>query len=213
MVRWVSDVAEKRPTVPSTVAVDPRPAATPLPLGFLALFAASLLISAEQLRWVPVSQSHLLAIAVLVFSVPAQFLGCVMGFARNDPVAATGLGVLSGTWATSGVVLLTSPPGHVSAALGVLQLIAAVALLVPVSGAATTKAMASVVLFAAAVRFGIDGGYQLVGSPGWRYASGVAGIVVAALAAYGALAFELEGALGRAVLPVLRFRKRRQRET
>jgi len=55
-----------------------RPLASPLPMGFLALFVASLLVCALQLRWVPVTQGHELALGVLAFAVPLQVIACLV---------------------------------------------------------------------------------------------------------------------------------------
>jgi succinate-acetate transporter protein len=178
-----------------------RPIGSPLPLGLLALFIGSLVLSAVQLRWFQPAHAHVAAIAVLAIVVPLQLLGCVFGLLDRDPACASGMGVLSGTWAVTGVATLLAAPGGVQAGLGVVLIIAAGALLVPAAGAAS-KAVLTVVLGSAAIRFAISGGYELTGSPVWAHASGIAGIVVAALAGYAALAFELEATLGHAVLPI-----------
>lgn len=107
-----------------------RPISSPLPLGFLALFTGSVLLSAVQLRWIPGTQSHFVAIGVLGIVVPLQLVSCVFGFLGRDPAFGTGMGVLSGTWAASGVSLLAAPPGQVEPALGVVLITAATALLV-----------------------------------------------------------------------------------
>lgn len=152
-----------------------RPLASPLPLGFLALFVASLLVSALQLRWVPVTESHQLVIGVLAFVIPLLVIGCLYGFLCRDVVASIGMGVLAGTWATLGVIVLTSAPGTTSPGLGILLVVAAGALLVPTAAALASKAVASLVLASAAVRFAISGGYELTATPGWRYAPEYAG--------------------------------------
>lgn len=181
-----------------------RPIASPLPLGFLALFVGSLLLSARQLHWIPATQSHELAIGILAFTVPLQLIGCLYGFLCRDVVASTGLGVLGGTWATLGVTLVSSPPSARSPGLGILLVVAAGALLVPTTGALTGKVVASLVLALAAVHFAISGGYELTSAAVWQYASGVCGIVLAGLALYAALATEVDSAARRDLLPLLR---------
>lgn len=52
--------------------------------------------------------------------------------------------------------------------------------------------------------FAISGGYELTATPGWRYATGVCGVVVAGLALYAALASEVDSATRRNLLPMLR---------
>jgi uncharacterized protein len=178
-----------------------RPVASPLPLGFLGLVAATVLFSAVQLHWIPTTQSSVAALTALVVTVPLQLLASVIGFLARDPVAATGMGVLAATWALTGVVTLQSPPGAVSPGLGVLLLTAAVAVLVP-AVAGRSKLAVAVTMASTAVRFGVTGGYELSGSAGWRVAAGVVGLVVAACAGYAALALELESHGRREVLPI-----------
>ena len=88
-----------------TAQVFLRPLANPLPLGFLGLAAGTIVLTGQQVGWVPVAQSHLVAVTVLVVAVPLQFLACVLGFLSRDPAAAGGMGVLSGTWASIALVL------------------------------------------------------------------------------------------------------------
>lgn len=185
---------------PVTVVL--RPISSPLPLGFLALFTGSVLLSATQLRWIPGTQSHVVAIGVLGIVVPLQMVSSVFGFLGRDPAFGTGMGVLGGTWATTGVSLLTAPPGRPEPALGVVLITAATALLVPTVAGALGKVLVALVMGGASARFAMTGAYELTGSSAWAYSCGIVGLVVAALAGYAALAFELEGALGHAVLPV-----------
>ena len=76
-----------------------RPLATPLPLGFLALVLATTTFAALQLGWIPPEQGRVAAITAVAATVPLQLLASVVGFLARDPVAATGMGVLTGTWA------------------------------------------------------------------------------------------------------------------
>jgi succinate-acetate transporter protein len=181
-----------------------RPMATPLPLGLLGLFLASLLLSAQQLSWVPAGEQHLVLLAVLVFSVPLQATACLFGFPARDPVAVAGMGTLCVTWAATTTVGLLTAPGAAIPVLGVLLVAAGVALLMPTVVASAGKVLAAVVFAAAALRFAATGVYELTGSASWQLGSGIGGLVVAGLAGYAALAFEIEGALGRTVLPTLR---------
>ena len=43
----------------------------------------------------------------LFATVPLQLLASVVGFLCRDPVAATGMGILSGTWAVTGLATLS----------------------------------------------------------------------------------------------------------
>jgi uncharacterized protein len=179
-----------------------RPVATPLPLGFLALTLATTVFSAVQLGWIPPDQGRVAGITALAAAVPLQLLAAVFGFLSRDPVAATGMGVLAGTWAAAGATTLTSPPGAVSAGLGVLFLAGALALLVPAATAFPSKVVPAAVMATAATRFAVTGAYELTGSAVWKSVAGWVGILLALLALYAALALELEGARERTVLPV-----------
>ena len=178
-----------------------RPLATPLPLGFLALALATVTFSAVQLGWVPPSEARIAGLTALVATVPLQLLASVMGFLARDPVAATGMGVLTGTWAVVGLTTLTSAPGVTSKELGVLLLCAGVAMFVPAVSAGS-KLVPAAVMGLAGVRFLVTGGYQLSASAGWKAAAGWTGLALGLLALYAALALELEGSHRRTILPV-----------
>lgn len=178
-----------------------RPLASPLPLGFLALTVATVAFASVQLSWIPQDQGHAVALGVLVLTVPLQFLAAVMGFLARDAVAATGMGVLSGTWAAACLVTLTSPPGAVGEGLGVILLMSAACLLVP-AAAARTKAVPALVILTSAIRFAVTGIAYLDGGRAWMHSAGWVGIALAVLSGYAALALELEASESRTVLPL-----------
>jgi succinate-acetate transporter protein len=178
-----------------------RPVASPLPLGFLALTVATLAFASVQLGWIPASEGHTIALAVLALTVPLQLIASVMGFLSRDPVAATGMGILAGTWGAVALTTLTSPPGATSKGLGVVLLCGAGCLLVP-GLAARTKIVPAAVVLLSAVRFAVTGIAQLDGGSSWLHAAGWVGVVLAAVSTYAALALELEGTDARAVLPL-----------
>ena len=178
-----------------------RPLATPLPLGFLALVLATTTFAALQLGWLPPEEGRVAAITAVAATVPLQLLASVVGFLARDPVAATGMGVLTGTWAVVGLTTYTSPPGSTSAGLGVLLVTAGIAMFVPaVSGLA--KLVPAAVMGLAGVRFLVTGIYELEASLAWKSAAGWVGLALAALALYAALALELEASHGRTILPL-----------
>ena len=187
------------PTAPTRVVL--RPVASPLPLGFLALALATVPFAAVQLGWVPPTEGRVAAIGALAATVPLQLLASVFGFLARDVVAATGMGVLAGTWGTVGLVTVTSPPGSVSPGLGVLLVTAGVCMLVP-AAAAGAKLVPATVMTLAALRFAVTGAYHLTGSAGWKSAAGWVGLLLGAVAVYAALALALEATQGRTVLPL-----------
>ncbi|MGY1691460.1 hypothetical protein [Geodermatophilus sp. SYSU D01105] len=179
-----------------------RPVATPLPLGFLALTLATVVFAAVQLGWVPPDQGRVAGLTALAATVPLQLTAAVVGFLARDPVAATGMGVLTGTWAVVALTTLTSPPGATSAGLGVLLVTAGVTMQVPAAAAAASKLVPAAVMCLAGIRFAVTGAAHLTGSAAWQTAAGWVGLALGVLALYAALALELEGSEGRTVLPL-----------
>jgi succinate-acetate transporter protein len=74
-------------------------------------------------------------------------------------------------------------------------------MLVPALAAGSGKILATAIMAGAACRFATTGGYQLSSDHAWKIAAGIVGLALAALAAYGGLAFELESNRRRTVLP------------
>ncbi len=184
-----------------------RPLGSSLPLGFLALGGASVVLSGLQLGWLPTAAGHQVAIVVLVFTVPAQLLASVFGFFARDSAAGTGMSVLAASWLSIGVLQLTSPTDQPNPTLGLLLFFACAALMIPVAAAALGKVLAAVVLFMAAIRFALTGIYEFASraGAGWQHASGWFGVALAVVALYSALAFEIEDTKRATILPVLRW--------
>ncbi|GAB3254006.1 acetate uptake transporter family protein [Arthrobacter pigmenti] len=180
-----------------------RPTGTPLPLAFMALAVATVGFSAVQLGFIPKSEESTVALAVLVLTVPLQFLSCIIGFGARDPIAGTGMAMVAGVWAMIGVSSLMTPEQTPSPGLGVLLITAAVAILVPVA-AAHAKLVAAAVLGGSAIRFAVTGISELTGSPGWEVVAGILGLMLAVVALYAALGFEVEEVDGPVQLPLMR---------
>jgi succinate-acetate transporter protein len=200
----VSAAPEAREPGPAPEAVTRialRPIANPLPLGFLALAGATLLLSGLQLGWVELPESKTVGLIIVAFVVPLQFVTAIFGFLARDVVAGTGMAILSGTWLSIGLVTLTGVPGSTSDALGLLLILAAIAMLVP-AAAATGKLVAAAVLTTTALRFAVTALYQLTGSDEWKTTAGIVGLALCALAVYTALAMALEESHRRTVLPL-----------
>ena len=188
----------------SVTRITLRPIASPLPLGFLGLAAGTLTLAGLQLSWVAADQQQLVGLAVLAFVAPLQLISAVYGFLARDSAAGVGMGVQGGSWLAIGAVTYASPPGRVSGALGLILLGAAAGLVVAAVTAALSKVLAGLVMALTSARFFITAAYELSGSSSWERAAGITGLALAALAIYAALAFELEDAHGRTLLPTLR---------
>jgi succinate-acetate transporter protein len=178
-----------------------RPIGNPLPLGFLALAGATLLVSGLQLGWLSESEGRNVALILIAFVFPLQLVTALFGYLGRDVVAGTGMGILCGTWLSVGLVTLTSPAGSTSDALGLFLLLAAVAMLVPASAAASGKLVAVAVLGTTALRFACTGIFELTASDTWKDIAGVVGLALCAIAVYAALAIALEEARRTTVLP------------
>jgi succinate-acetate transporter protein len=183
-----------------------RPMGNPLPLGFLALAAATLLVSGLQLAWLKPSDGQAVALILIAFVFPLQLLSSIFGFLGRDVVAGTGMGVLAGSWLSIALVSLTSPPATTSDALGLFLLAAAVAMLVSATAATTSKLVPAAVLATTALRFATTGAYQLTAGAAWKHVAGLVGLGLCALAVYESLAMALEDAVHRTSLPLGRRR-------
>lgn len=193
-----------RPPAEPFTRVTLRPMASPLTLGFLALAVGTFTLAGLQLSWVAVTQSRDVGLVLLVFVFPLQALSSVYGFLTRDTVAGTGMALLSGSWLAIGVVTFTSPPGRTSGALGLLLLGAATVLLVPAAVAAAGKPLDTAVIACVSLRFYLTAAYEISSAPVWEKAAAAIGLLLAALAFYAGLAFEVEDNRGRTVLPTLR---------
>lgn len=181
-----------------------RPIANPFPLGFLGLAAATLVLSGQELGWIPLHESGQVALIVLLTAPVLQLVACVFGFLGRDPVAATGMGILAVSWAAIGAVHAVLRPGAYSAALGTFLFLTAAAMLLSAAMAAGTKGVAAAVMGLTSLRFLVTGLDQVLRSPEVEKVAGVLGCVLAFVALYGAFATELEGLEHRTVLPTFR---------
>jgi uncharacterized protein len=179
-----------------------RPIGNPLPLGFLALAAGTLLVSGLQLEWLDPTDGRQVALILIAFVFPLQLIASVFGFLARDVVAGTGMGVLCGTWLSIGLVKLTSEPGATSDALGLFLLVAAAAMLVPAAASTAGKLVPAAVLTTTALRFAATGLFELTGADMWKAVAGLVGVLLCAVALYAALAMALEDVRRRTVLPL-----------
>lgn len=196
--------AERRVAPEQAMRIFLRPLANPVPLGFIGLAGGTIALTSLQVGWVPVTEAHQVALAVLLIASPLQFLASVIGFLCRDPAAATGMGTLAVSWLVIGVTVLQSPRGSRSLALGVVLFYLAGALLVSAVLAALGKALAGAVFTLAVARFAVTAAYEYFGGTGVEHAAGWLGLALCVLALYAALAFELEALRHATVLPTLR---------
>src|SRR3954453_11703276 len=87
------------------------PIATPLPLTFLGLMLASLILSGLELGWIPDSETHAAGWALLAIPVPLQLTAASFCFPGRSAAAATGSSVLAAAWLGIALSLIQSPAG------------------------------------------------------------------------------------------------------
>jgi succinate-acetate transporter protein len=179
-----------------------RPLGSPVALGFGGLAAATFAVAGLQVGWVAPTEGKNVALAALLFAFPAQVLAGVLAFLERDGVVGTAMTELGLIWLVVGVTLRTSPPGSTSGGLGLFLIFACVTMAVSALVSTQSKLVAAAIFGTASLRFGLTAVYELTGSHGWEDAAGVVGLVLAALALYGAAGSELEEALRRTVLPL-----------
>jgi len=204
-----SAVDEARRRVESLTRIVVRPIASPTGLGLFGLAAATLVVSGLQLGWVAKSEGGKVGLILIAFPFLAQLLASIWSALARDGVATTGMGVLALTWLSVGLILLSSAPGQKSDALGLLLLVSALAMLLTGVVASSSKLAVAAVFITASLRFALSGLDQLSGNEFWEDAAGIVGLVLLALAIYGAFAAELEDAQGKTVLPLGRRMKGR----
>lgn len=181
-----------------------RPIGSPLTLGLSGLAIASLVQSGLDLHWLALDQTHDVGLILVAMPFVLQLVACVLSYLARDGAAGAAVGVLSTSWLAVGLVHVTSVPGTRSGALGLLLVMAGAILLVSSFAVGVGKPLVATVFGLAALRF-ITAGVYYLGGPGfWQDAGGIIGLGVVGTAAYGVLAFELEGQLHHPVLPTFR---------
>jgi uncharacterized protein len=189
------------PHVPARIFL--RPVGTPLTIGMAGLAIASFAESGFDLGWIAPVEARNLGILMIAIPFVLQLVGCVFSYLARDGAAGAALGVLATSWLGLGLIQLAVSFGT-SGALGLALIAAAAILTLSALAIATAKPLPALVFVLAAVRFALIGTYHLSGNGSLQDAAGVAGLVVAAGAAYCVGAFELEGQLHRTVLPTFR---------
>jgi uncharacterized protein len=189
---------------PAASRVNLRPIASPLPLGMLALAVGTFTLAGVQLSWIPAAQSPDAGLAVLTFVVPLQIVSFILGFLARDSAAGTGMALQAGGWFSIGLAIYVARPGQATPALGLVLIGAATVLLVPAATASLSKVLAGLVMALTSLRFYLTGAYELSSGTGWKEAAAIVGLVLAAVALYAGLAFELEDNRGATLLPTLR---------
>jgi hypothetical protein len=188
---------------PDPIRIVLRPIGSPLPLGFFAFGVGTTLFSALELGWIGVAQTRPLAMILLAFVVPLQFVAAILAYFTRDAAAATAIGLFGMTWAAVSVVTLTSPQvGATSTALGLFMMAVSVLMVLLGVSSIAGKPVFAIVLALATARFFVTGLYQWTGRHGLETTSGRLGIPLCLAAVYLGLALLLEDAQRHTVLPL-----------
>jgi uncharacterized protein len=179
-----------------------RPIASPLPLAFAAFGIGSLLFALLQLSVLKTSDGPSINLLLTVFLAPLQLVAAIAAFSTRETLAATGLSLLALSWPAVFLVSLKLPPGGTSPVLGCFYLALGGFLLLLTAPGLVGKPLIGALIVIAGGRFIVSGLYELLGQVGLERASGVLGLAITAVGAYGALALGLEDVKHRTVLPV-----------
>jgi succinate-acetate transporter protein len=179
-----------------------RPLGSPVALGFAGLSAATFAVAGLQVGWVAPTEGKNVALAAMLFAFPAQVIAGVLAFLGRDGVVGTAMTELGLIWLVVGVTLRTSPPGSTSGGLGLFLIFACATMAISALVSTQSKLVAAAIFATASLRFGLTAVYELSGRHAWEDAAGVVGLVLAALALYGAAASELEESRRGEVLPL-----------
>jgi uncharacterized protein len=184
------------------VRVVVRPYGSAIPLGFFAFGIGMFLYAALDAPWVKQADGHSIGLVLAGFVAPLEAIATVFAFLARDTVAAATLGLFAGSWFVGGLTTMEAKPGVLDAGVG-YWLVAFTVVVVLLGGAATLgKPFIAVLLLLSAVRTVCSAIYQLGGGAGWNHFGGWLALAIFVVAMYGGIAFLLEDALGRTVLPL-----------
>ena len=181
-----------------------RPIGSPLPIGMSGLTVASVVQSGLDLGWIGTDQTRDVGLVLIAVPFVLQVIACLFAFLARDGALGSSVGLLATTWLGLGLVHVVAGPSPSSGALGLLLIASGGVLALSAPAIALAKLLPAAVILAAALRFVLAGVDRLTPHELLLHAAGIAGLVVAALAAYCVLAFELEGQQRRPVLPTFR---------
>lgn len=181
-----------------------RPVGSPLTIGMTGLAVASFVQSGLDLHWIATSQT--LQVGLVLVTVPfiLQLVSCVFSYLSRDGATGAAVGVMGATWLAMGLIHIVAAGPSRSGALGLLLFMAGGTLAMSALAIGTAKPLPGAVIGLAALRFVVAGIYQMGAVTAWQDTAGIIGLVVAGLASYAVLAFELEGQQHAPVLPTFR---------
>jgi succinate-acetate transporter protein len=184
------------------VRVVVRPYGSSIPLGFFSFGIGMFLYAALNAPWVKATQGHSIGLLLAAFVAPLEIVATIFAFLARDTVAAATLGLFAGSWFAGGLATMQAKPGELDPAFGYF-LIAFTIVVVLLAGAALLgKPFIAVLLLVSAARALLSAAYELGAGATWNHIGGWVALGIFCIAMYGGIAFLLEDALGRTVLPL-----------
>jgi succinate-acetate transporter protein len=181
-----------------------RPYGSAVPLGFFAFGIGMFLYAALDAPWVKATQGHTVGLLLAAFVAPLEIVATVFAFLARDTVAAATLGLFSGSWFVGGLTTMQAKPGVLDPAVGYFLIAFTVVVLLLAVAAIFGKPLIAVLLFVSAGRGLLSAAYDLGAGQTWNHVGGWLAVGIFCIAMYGGIAFLLEDAQGRTVLPLAR---------
>jgi uncharacterized protein len=184
------------------VRVVVRPYGSSVPLGFFAFGIGMFLYAALDAEWVKPTELHTIGLLHVAFVAPLEGLATVIAFLARDTVSGVALGLFTGSWLVAGFAEQQAVPGQLSAAQGYFLIAFTIAVLLIAVISWLGQPLIAALLTVASSRGVASAIYQLGGGQGWNHLAGWIALAIFCIAMYGGLAFLLEDAKNRAVLPI-----------
>jgi uncharacterized protein len=184
------------------VRITVRPYGSVVPLGFFAFGIGMFLYAAFDAPWVPPTQGKDIGLMLATFVAPLEGVATVIAFLARDTMSGVALGLFSGSWLMTGLATMQAKPSTLSSAEGYFLIAFSIAVGLLSLVAWLGQPLIAVLLTVSVVRGVLSAVYQLGGGQGWNHAAGWLALAIFCVAMYGGLAFLLEDAKGKAILPL-----------
>ena len=179
----------------SMLRVTVRPIASALPLGCFAFGVGNVLLSAFALHWLPLDESSLVALILLVFVAPLELIPCLLAYLARDTGGATAMGIFAMAWVVQALELLRAPAQPPSHTAGLFLALLALCLAVLTIASFPAKPLLGALLLIALLR-SAAAAMVCFGLHAVAPTAAVLGLLLAAFAFYSGLGFLLEDIRG-----------------
>ncbi len=179
-----------------------RPYGSAIPLGFFAFGIGMFLYAALDASWVKTSDAQTIGLILAAFVAPLELIATIFAFLARDTVAAATLGLFGASWLVGGLTTMEAKPGILDPGVGYFLLAFTVVIVLLGIVAFLGKPFIGVLLLVSSARAVLAAVYELGGGVGWNRAGGWLALGIFVIAMYGGIAFLIEDALGRTVLPI-----------